>query len=177
MHIEFMRDRATKMPDLAGVNSITSAKIWHCKFKTLVPIGECINLKQLVIGGLPDADLNWLINLTNIEYLSINHLPGVTDLGPLSALKNLVTLSLSTSPSWDSSGKTTLVQSLGPLSSLTQLNHLELFGIHDADYNLDPITSCKSLISARFSKYPKKKLDKFYQTMAVTDDFAPEPNA
>lgn len=173
MHIDLMRDSSKNFPE--GQNlAATAMRVWHCKYKTLAPIGEFKHLKALVINSLPDKDLAWLAGLSSLEYLWIQDARHVTDLSPLGKLQNLQTLSLSTPPSWDSSKKTLCVESLAPLTELKKLAHLELFGVHDHEYSLEAVKQCKKLKSARFSKYPAATLADFYEASPVSDDFAPE---
>jgi hypothetical protein len=115
-----------------------------------------------------------LAALGDLQYLRILHLPRVTDLGPLERLQRLETLSLEMLPSWDSSGKLTVVDSLDPIGRLVRLKHLALFGVVPKNRSLAAVQRCRSLVSARFSKYPKGEVQRFYAETAVADDHVPE---
>ena len=138
---------------------MTALRVWHCKYKSLAGLSAFVNLKTLVIATYPDTDLAPLRGLSRLEYLSIMHLPKVSDLGPLSQLQSLRTIRLSTLPSWDSSGKKTTVQSLAPLTELPVLAHLELFGVLPEDGTLNVLENCPSLETVRVSKYRKPETE------------------
>jgi hypothetical protein len=110
-----------------------------------------------------------------LQYLCIIHLPNVSDLSPLVSLQNLESLSLETLPSWDSSGKRTVVNSLAPLCQLPRLKHLSLFGVVPPDMSLAPIERCASLVSGRFSKYPNREIKRFYSETELSDAHLPRP--
>jgi hypothetical protein len=173
MTVELVRDKQTQMPALpAGVESL---RIWHCGYKTLRPLADLRGLRTLVIAVFPDETLNMLGALGDLQYLRIVHLPRVTDLSPLEGLHRLETLSLETLPSWDASGSVTVVDSLDPIGRLAQLKHLSLFGVVPKDRSLAAVQRCRSLVSARFSKYPKPEVQRFYAETTVTDAHVPEP--
>jgi len=175
MHIEFMRDSSKNMGSIATPENVTSMKIWHCKYSSLAPIAKCFNLETLVIATYPDDSLHLLEQLTSLRYLSILHLPKIRDLSPLKTLKKLESLSLSTLPSWDSSGKVTIVESLEPIASLSALLHLELFGVLPEDKTLRSLYASSSLTSARFAKYPQKEMSAYYEATGVSNDHIPDP--
>src|SRR5207244_2398180 len=107
------------------------------------------------IGSFPDDSLECLTTLDRLRYLSIVHLPHIDDLARISRLKALTVLRLHTLPSWDTSGKTTSVASLTPLSDLPALRHLELFGVVPHDRSLAALQDCTWLHSVRVTKYPE----------------------
>jgi hypothetical protein len=174
MDVTFMRDGAKEMPNIPNCESVRSMKIWHCKFRTLVPLKMCRNLKVLCIATFPDESLDVLSSLSTLSVLHILHLPKVTDLSPLSSLTNLESLSLQTLPSWDSSGKVQTVDSLEPLAKLPHLKHLELFGVRPEDKSLVALESCAGLKTARFSKFPKQEVARFYDATGIVNEFNPE---
>ena len=114
-------------------------------------------------------------NFKNLKYLSVVHLPKINDLSPLEALTSLETVSLSTLPSWDSSGKVSVVLDLVPLASLPKLKHLELFGVRPENKSPLELTSSKTLVSVRLSKYAKKLEKELYEKTGLANDWAPEP--
>lgn len=153
---------------------ITNLKIWHCKYKSLVKVGECKELNELVIATLPDDNLAFLESLEKLQYLKILHMPRLRCLDPISKLENLEVLSLATLPSWDSSGKRTIVDSLAPISSLPKIKHLELFRVCPPDLTLRELEVSKSLVSVRASGYSKSELKRFYSNTGFGDDRVPE---
>src|SRR6476620_6644263 len=128
-HLELLRHRGCEFPSVSDPLQYTSARIWHCKFASLYPIGQFSSLRRLAIAGYPDATFELLASLSHLEELQVVHMPHVCSLAPLAALTSLRKLSLSTLPSWDASGKVTVVDSLAPLAQLQNLESVELFGV------------------------------------------------
>ncbi|HRW51932.1 MAG TPA: hypothetical protein P5081_03540 [Phycisphaerae bacterium] len=151
-----------------------SAKIWHCKYRSVAPLSEYRNLRALCIATHPDDNLEMLRGLQRLEWLKIIHLPKVRDLTPIADLGKLQSLSLQTLPGWDASGKTTTIESLAPLKDLPRLRHLELFGIRPPDKSLEALHDCRHLKSARFSKFGKLATKAFYEAVGASNDFMPE---
>lgn len=176
MHLELMRDSATTFPKIEHRAEIHTLRIWHCKYKSLQAIAEFQNLEELVIATFPDKSFEIITPLHKLRYLSVLHMPKISELEVLSELVNIESLSLSTSPAWDSIGKCTLIQSLEPLTKMKMLKHLELFGVCPADKSLAVLEQCKSLVSARFSQYPKSEVERFYCATGVTNQFNPKPS-
>jgi hypothetical protein len=173
MHLTLMRERTTTMPTLD--EQIVGLRVWHCKFATLGPIARLRRLRSLVIASFPDSSLEMLSELRELRYVSVLHLPKVKSLGPLQRLHKLESLSLATLPSWDASRKTTRVETLAPLGELTSLRHVSLFGVVSEDETLRPLEKCTHLSSARFSRWPKAEVERFYSTTGVSDAHVPEP--
>jgi len=176
LHLDLMRDPARAFPSITNPESIRSARIWHCKYQSLVALGELRNLEELVIATFPDESFDFLGQLTELRFLQVMHMPKVCDISPLSRLKRLTTLSLATLPSWDASRKTTTVQSLAPLTFLSQLTHLELLGVCPPDKSLVPLEKCKYLQTVRVSQYPRDEIGRFFKVTKVTDAFNPKPS-
>jgi hypothetical protein len=176
MHIDLNREKAKSMPSIGNPETIEGLRVWFCNYKTLEPVAEFRNLRTLAIAGYPDTTLNVLKGLKKLNYLRILHLPKVNDLSPLAELESLESLSLATLPSWDASSKKTIVESLAPISKLPNLKHLELFGVVSKDKSLSAIEKCESLITARFSKYPKREIERFFKETKVANAHAPIPN-
>ena len=105
--------------------------------------------------------------------LRILHMPDITSLEELSGLTCLKTLSLETSPSWDASGKRTVVSSLEPIAAIAGLEHLQLFGVCAPDKSLAPLERLKSLRSARFQQYPQEEVERFFRVTGAIDQFNP----
>lgn len=167
MHLELMRIKDKEWPSIEEPLQYSSAKVWYCKFRSLAPISQFKNLKTLVIAGFPDSTLDPISSIVGLEYLQIVHMPKITSLDGLSGLKNLQSLSLSTLPSWDSSGKRTIVDSLHPIAALKKLKYMELYGICPANSTLVDLEDCASLVSASFSKYPTGVADQFIEKMGL----------
>ena len=173
--LDLMRDSASELPVPAQPEGVTALRVWHCKYRTLEPLGRFQNLETLVVATWPDSTLDVLAGLDSLTYLSLHHLPKVTDLAPLAHLQNLTTLCLHTLPSWDSSGKKTVVRSLEPLALLPSLHHLELFGVVPEDGSLRALEAASGLESVRVHKYARRERDRFYEATGVSDAFAPGP--
>ena len=95
-----------------------------------------------------------------LESLEIVHLPNIKNLSPLTSLTKLRKLSLSTLPSWDSSGKLTVVESLEPIANIPLLEELSLFGVVPESKSVDALLKSQSLKLVRVSKYPKLEKQK-----------------
>lgn len=160
MHIELMRLKDKTFPAIPSPESVTSARIWHCSYKSLESISHMVNLQSLAIASYPDPTFEALSSLGMLESLEILHLPNIKNLSPLAGLKKLRKLSLSTLPSWDSSGKRTIVESLEPIAKLPLLEELSLFGVVPESKSVDALLTSKTLKRVRVSKYPKLEQQK-----------------
>jgi hypothetical protein len=176
VHLECVRDTATTFPEVSAPDSIETARIWHCKYRTLEPLREFQNLSALVVGTYPDDSLEAISRLTKLKYLRVLHLPKVSDLAPLGRLSSLITLSLATSPSWDASGKRTVVTSLEPLTRLKAVRHIELFSVVPPDRSLRALECLPSLKTARLQGFPKAEITRFFAAANVQNAPAPEPD-
>jgi hypothetical protein len=165
------------MPDLSAQVQVSSARVWFCRFRSVAPIVALENLRTLEVAGFPDDTLAPLRALRKLRYLKIVHLPRVAELSPLAELAGLEVLSLATLPGWDASGKVTVVDSLRPIAALSNLRHLELFGVVPTSRSLEDLCTCQELRTARFSKYPADEVANFYRTTGVTNEYAPKPMA
>jgi len=168
-HLELMRDSSKTFPELECSSTVRTARIWHCKYRSLAAIGALTNLEELVIGSMPDLSLEFLGKLSRLRYLSIDHMPSITSLMALQKLTNLEVLSLSTSPGWDAARKCTIVDSLMPLATLPRLKQLQLFGVCPPDKSLRDLQSGPSLESARFSQYPADEIARFFLETGLPD--------
>lgn len=175
MDLALDRDTAEIFPEVAEPHSIETARVWHCKYRTLEPLRELTNLRVLIIATYPDDSLEAISQLKDLKYLRIVHLPKVGDLAPLAQLTSLTTLCLATLPSWDSSGKRTVVASLEPLTKLEGLRHIELFSVVPPDKSLEPLERLPSLQTARLQGFPKAEIKRFFAATGVGNAFAPEP--
>jgi hypothetical protein len=160
MHIELIRKKDKTFPDIPSPESVTSARVWHCRYMSLEALSQLVNLRALAIASYPDPTFEALASLGMLESLEIVHLPHIKNLSPLAGLKKLRKLSLSTLPSWDSSGKLTVVESLGPIAELPLLEELSLFGVVPESKSVDALLSSQTLKRVRVSKYPKSEQQK-----------------
>ena len=158
MHLELVRERAKTFPEIAMPDRYTSAKVWHCAYASLEPLSALRRLRTVEIANYPDATLDWLGGLADLEELRILHLPHVNDLAPLADLTKLRVLHLETLPSWDSSGKVTTVTSLAPLAELPRLEEVALLGVRPANKSVEDLIRSTSLRRARLHKFPKHEV-------------------
>ena len=177
MHIEYMRSKEKELNFEGDPLSVTSLKLWHCKFKSLSFLEDFCNLKVLIIGTYPHENFNVLSGLSNLEYLSVVHMPKLNSLSGIDTLKNLKTLYLATSPSWDASGKKTVIESLHPIVNLPQLSNIELHGIVNPEKSLKELFTCNNLKTGMFSKYPKKEVEALYNATSIKKQRVPEIGA
>jgi hypothetical protein len=175
MHIDLMRESEKVFPPVEDPLAVRSARIWHCKYKSLASLNAFANLETLVVATWPDSSFDALADLEQLRYLSVLHFPHAPDLSPLGGLQALATLRLSSLPNWDASGKVLKVLSLAPVAQLSSLEHLELFGVCSPDRRLPVHVASKKLTSARFAKFPQSEVQRFYERTGTTNAYAPEP--
>jgi len=173
MHIELMRDAARQMPVIPNADQVTSLVIWHCKYESLASLSAFPNLTALKIANYPEDSLKPLEKLKQLEWLSILHLPEVKDLAPLAKLRSLVSLELATLPSWDSSGKRQLINSLQPLTKLPRLAFLALLGVVPEDLSLAKLDECRALSTVRVSGYLSGETKRYYAASGVENAHVP----
>lgn len=176
MHLNLIRDTAPAFPLIEHPLEIRTLRIWHCKYKSLRMLESLENLEELVIAGFPDGSLEMLIPLSGLRYLSILHMPKVSNLQALAGLSKLGSLSLSTSPAWDAARKVTTVESLHPLAYLSSLKHVELFGVCPPDKSLADLEKLAALKTGRFSQYSQEEIERFYSVTQVVNQFNPPPS-
>lgn len=176
VHLELIRDPARTFPVVNDPESVRSARIWHCKYKSLAPLVNLQNLEELVLATFPDESFELFEKLKKLRFLHVLHMPKIDDISSLSKLKQLVSLSLSTLPSWDASRRTTTIKLLEPLVAMPQLTHLELLGVYPLDKSLVPLENCKHLQTARLSQYPSTEISRFFTATKVIDRFNPNPS-
>lgn len=175
MHIDLVRDASKTFPKQANRDAVRSAKIWYCKYKSIAPLADMTGLTELVIAGLPDDNLSFLSGLVNLRYLSILHMPRISDLAALSKLIQLESLSLATSPAWDAAQKCLTVASIDPISEIYGLKHIELFGVCPPTKRLQALLDLEKLETGRFSQYPDSEVAIFYQKTGAQREFNPKP--
>jgi hypothetical protein len=175
MQLSFLRDKGASFPSIDDPEKVTTLKVWFCKFKSVREIARLTNLRVLVIAGFPDADLDAIGGLARLRYLRLLDLPKVTSLRPLATLAELASVSLATAPGWDASGRKSIVDSLSPLAELRALRHLELFGVVPQSGQLEELSACTWLESARISGYPESGIIRFRAATGAADRFNPEP--
>jgi hypothetical protein len=175
VHLELMRDERPEFPNLDEPGAVHSARIWHCKYRSLAALADLPNLETLVIASYPDDSLDVVGHLEKLRYLSVLHLPKVSDLKPLQGLQSLEALSLSTLPSWDTSRRRTRVRSVAPLASLAQLRHLELLGVVPEDDSLMSLANQDELLTVRLHGFAANEVAAFFSRSSAADAFAPDP--
>lgn len=175
MHLDLLGPDVKAFPAVDDPSAVLSVKLWKCNFSA-GPIRRFENLQGLEILSLPDASLDFLAGLTKLRHLTIIHLPKMPDLQPLRRLESLEVLRLQTLPSWDSSGKRTIVPSIEPIGALPSLRHLELFSVVPEDGSLAPLELCKTLVTAGFQGFPKREVARFEAATGLPNDFAPKPS-
>ena len=175
MHLDFMRDSSKVMPIIDSPSEVRSIRIWHCKYTSLASLADCINLEVLVVATFPDESFECISGLKKLRYLSVMHLPNVTSLSVIADLHCLESLSLSTLPSWDSSGKVTTISSLKPLATLPNLKNIELFGIRPESKSPMELVASTSIESVKLSKFTKKLAATYYSEAGVVAGRFPAP--
>lgn len=173
--LDRVRDPSLELHLPDGAEQIEAARIHHCRYQSLGPLTKLSGLRTLVVATWPDDSLELLRSLPRLEYLYALHMPRVHDLSPLRTLAALRVARLATLPSWDSSGKVQVVESLEPLASLPALQHLELFGVRPESKSLAELEHSTSLLTARVSKYSKAEVARYRTATGVGDAYAPRP--
>lgn len=176
MHLDLMRDPLKSFPNIPGRERYKTIRVWYCKYSTLAELSTFERLEEVVIASFPDRTLEVFARLKWLRYLSILHMPKISDLAPLGELGHLESLSLSTSPAWDAAKRCTFVKDLHPIGCMRSLKHLELFGVCSVERSLLALEQCKGLKSARFSQYPENEVSRFYSSMGVENAFNPKPS-
>jgi hypothetical protein len=175
--VDLMRDKSVAFPRLASASTLTALRVWHCAYKSLAPLSALETLRTLVIATYPDASLEPLAGLKQLEYLRVVHMPGVTDLSPLAGLEQLRVLRLETLPSFDAKGNVQEVNSLDPIGSLPALESLELFGVlGQGPQSLRELERSTSLKTVRLSQYPAEEEERYRAEAGVGNDRAPRPD-
>ena len=176
VHIELREDGARTFPEIAEAANVTTLRVWHCKYRSLESLRQFTNLSGLDVLPFPDASLDAVGELGCLRFLSILHLPKVSDLGPLSRLKSLTALRLSTLPSWDASGKKTTVASFEPLAQLAELRHIELLSVVAADNSLRTLERLPLLETANVHGFPKDEVARFFTSSGINKAHVPNPD-
>ena len=174
-HLDLERDDSLVFPEISAPKLLRTMRVWGCKYKTFQPLSACTNLEVLEMLSFPDDALAAIGELGHLRHLSIVHFPRVRSLSALAQCQALESLSLATLPSWDSSGRVITIESLEPIARLASLRHLELFGVRPPDKSLAPLERLVSLQSARFSKFPRAEVERFYEATHVLNSFNPRP--
>lgn len=167
MLVDLIRDKSTVFPDVGNFIGVTGLRVWHCKYKSLAPISRMKHLRALMIATYPDDTFETLSDLSELEWLSIVHLPKIASLDSLAFIKSLRWLELATLPSWDASRRRTTVRSLSPLAELPSLEHVSLLGVVPEDESLEPLRQIKSLKTAILHGLPKKETACFFEESSV----------
>jgi hypothetical protein len=80
VHLDLIRDPARKFPSVADPELVRSARVWHCKYKSLAPLSALCNLEELVIATFPDESFEFLGKLSELRFLQILHMPKICDI-------------------------------------------------------------------------------------------------
>jgi hypothetical protein len=166
-HLELTGDTSSRFPDMPVPDRFFSARIMHCSYRTLAPLVTFTNLIHLEIAAYPDETLEPIGHLTQLEELSILHLPRVTDLSPLASLPNLHRLDLMTSPSLESPGNLMEVTSLAPLCALPNLEEVNLLGVRPPDQRVDDLLKCPALRIATITGYPELEIERLKEALSA----------
>lgn len=145
MHLELMREEAREFPVIEEPLKYTSIKIWHCSYKSLMPLANFANVRSLEIATIPDDNIDFIGKLRELRSLHILHLPKVTSLRPIGRLNKLRKLYLEVLPSWSYSNKRTFVDSLRPLANLKEIEDIWLDSIVPTDGDLRILLRCPRL--------------------------------
>ena len=175
MHLDLLGRDVKEFPSVDRPSTVITAKLWNCPFDAS-PVARFENLQGLEIFSLRDASREFLVGLKMLSYLYVIHLPKVSSLDGLCELPALEVLRLHTLPSWDSSGKRTVVPSIKPIARLPSLRHLELFSVVPVDRSLAPLEASTMLMTARFQGFPKQEVSRFQAVTGLPDTYAPLPD-
>jgi hypothetical protein len=167
VHVDLLRDKARAFPVEGVAEGVSSLRVWHCGYQTLAPVGTLVSLRHLVIAKFPDETFDALAQLENLESLRVLHFPKVRSLSPLVNLRKLRSISLECLPSWDASSKRLVVESLGPLAQLPELNSIHLLGVVPPSRSLAELEQSQSLRLAQFHGYSKAETARFFQATRV----------
>jgi hypothetical protein len=163
MHIDLVWDESKKFPVADNKEDITSIKVWNCKYKNFDALSEFITLEEIAILRYPNTSLDIFLSMPKLRHLEITHLPKITDFSALPKLDNLESLSFSTLPSWDFSGKRLQIPSLEIFSQMKALKHLELIGARFPDESLVLLEKSKTLKTLIGTQYSETEKERFYQ--------------
>ena len=131
------------MKNLIGLNIKWSG------IKTIDSIQKLKNLRFLNLGGSSKVEsIDSLSTMKNLLWLEIENLKRITDIAPLSKLHKLRGLSLDGSM-WI----TQIVDTLKPMSNLTNLEYLSITNLKAKDKTLMPLITLKKLRTLRTAKW------------------------
>lgn len=171
--VNLVRDNSSVIPEIPL--STQSLRIWACKYKSIAPIAQLRDLRELSIFAVKDDNFEFLAELSKLKYLSLIHAQNLKNVNFLNSLKDLEVLVLATSPSWDVKSKTITVESISPIANLPKLRCLELFGVTNSEKSLRDLLACTNIKFAKFSKYPPAEVDAFYSKTGAVRGNAPDP--
>jgi hypothetical protein len=176
VHLELMRTKDKELIIEGCPEDYTTARIWHCKYKSLESLAELKNLKVLVVASFPNDNMEFLTSLKSLSFLRILHMPKIRSACPLAELPSIRDLSLSTLPGWDGSGKKTVLDSLEPISKISELRHIELIGVCPESKKLTELEYCPKLETGWFGGYPKEEIERFYTKTGIAKKGVPNPD-
>jgi hypothetical protein len=147
MKLKLAGDRAKAFPQVDNPSGYTELEVWNCGYDTLSPISRFTELRTLLVGKLPDAELSFLAGLAKLEQLNLQHFPRLSSIDVLGSLPRLRSLTLSTATSWIQSRKRLVIDSFAPLARSRSLEILTLSDVVPADGDLVVLAGCASLRS------------------------------
>jgi len=131
-----------KMCEEINIHSLT---IGNCKIKDYSKISNLKELIKFEIISSKNFKFDFFSKLTKIEKLKIKNMPELEDITSLKYLVNLKELEIDTPPSWDTSGKTLLLNNLDVLSLLTKLERIRLMKVTVKENGLKGLIPLKNL--------------------------------
>ncbi len=125
---------------------------------TLIPTENIIDIPDHSYWLDAFESLDDIKQKTDAQFLSLSHWYKLEslDLSPISKLKNIRGLTLSTTLSWDGSNRHLLVNSFSPLAELPNLESLHIHGVIPQDNDISPlgrISSLKEIILSHSNYY------------------------
>jgi hypothetical protein len=131
--------RATRadLEFIGRIPSLVCVRLVTPRIRSLAPLRALPGLVALELDDPPT--LAEIDRLTNLKCLVLRHFRRIKSVAPLGALSNLRAVSMSTIPSWDASRRCLEVDSLKPLSELSNLESLCLMGVKPLDRRLDSL--------------------------------------
>jgi hypothetical protein len=111
-------------------------------------------------GGMSEAEIV-RDKTSHLKSLRLTHFPKLRALAGLERLAMLEELTLESVPSYDTSGKYLVVDSLGPIASLKKLRVLRMYGVKAADASLAPLLECGALSRVEVGRgFPSAEYEK-----------------
>lgn len=120
--------------DLQEVESLT---IWRCTGVDYNILQKTQNLKVLELTNYPYETLADIKQNIGIEKIKIVGIPKLNDITTIKDFKKITSVSIETSPSWDSQKKFAKIKDIKALYDLPYLREVLIVGFDIADFNSD----------------------------------------